>query len=107
MTLRVRRDVAVEASEGLRDVLDGGHGERVHRGECKECLTEVTHDVRVGVALLHLVLDGVQHGGEGPEALKMEAVEPLFQRLDPRDGLLVVLHGDVQHAPLLRRWVLP
>lgn len=100
--------VAVQASEGLGDVLDGRRREMVGGGEGEQCLAERAQDGRIRLALLDLVLDGVEDRREGAEAIIREAAgEPPFQRFDPLDGLLVVLHGDLDHAPLLDRWVLP
>lgn len=99
-------DVAVEAAEGLRDVLDDGRGPLVRGSEREQRLAEMAHDSRVPLTLLDLVLEGVEHGHEGTEALKREAVEPLLQRREPRDGLLVVLHVDCHGAPLRGRWAL-
>lgn len=100
--------MAVQTTEGLRDVLDGCRREMVGHGEGEQRLAQMAQDGRIRLALLDLVLDGVQDRREGAEAIIRQAArERLFQRLDPRDGLLVVLHGDLDHAPLLGRWVLP
>lgn len=73
------------------------------RREREQRFTQVAQDGRIRLALLDLVLDGIEDRGKGAEAFIREAAgEPAFQRLDPRDGLLVVLHGDFHHALLLR-----
>ncbi len=86
--------MAVEEPEGLRDVLDHGGGPAVHSGECEQRIAEVADDRRMPFALLDLVLEGVEHGRECTESLKMEATEPLLEFGDPGHRLLVVLVGD-------------
>lgn len=92
----------MQAAEGLRDVLAGGQRKLVGRGEREQRFAQMAQDGWIRLALLDLVLDGVEDRREGAEAFIREAAgEPLFQRLDPRDGLLVVLHGEFHGAVLL------
>lgn len=78
------------------------------RGEREQCVPQMTQDSRVRLAFLDLILDGVEDRGEGAEVFIREAAsEPPFQCFDPRYGLLVVFRGDVEHASLLGRWLLP
>jgi len=86
--------MAVEEAESLRDVLDHGGGPAVHGGDGQQRVTQVADDGRMPLALLHLVLEGVEHGGECTETLKLEATEPLLELGDPGHSLLVVLVGD-------------
>lgn len=94
--------VAVQATEGLRDVLAGGQRKVVGRGKREQRLAQVAQDGRIRLALLDLVFDGVEDHREGAEAFSREAAgEPPFQGLDPGDGLLVVVHGGFHGALLL------
>lgn len=79
----------------------------VGRREGEQGLAQMAQDGRIRLALLDLVLDGAEDRREGAEAFIREAAgEPPFQRLDPGDGLFVVLHVEFHGAPLLGRWAL-
>lgn len=62
-----RGSVAVQETEGLRDVLDGRDRQMVDRRKCEQCVAQMAQDGRVRLAFLYQILDSVEDRREGAE----------------------------------------
>lgn len=60
-------NVAVQETDGLRDLLDGRNRQVVGRGKCEQGVAQMAQDGRIRLALFDLVLDGVEDRRKGAE----------------------------------------